>query len=104
MNLKRFLAVIATLCVLAAPAVAFAATATQDSSASGGTTATAAEARQAAHHRAFVRNVRLARIYANRTGRHLPGNYVRVAKLRPLGELRRSNARLRYRLNHLRAQ
>ena len=47
MNLKRFLAVIAALCVLAAPAVAFAATATQDSNA-GGTKATAQEARQAA--------------------------------------------------------
>jgi hypothetical protein len=103
MNLKRFLAVIAALCVLAAPAVAFAATAAQDSSA-GGTSATAQEARQAAHHRAYLRNVRLARTYARRTGRHLPARYARVAKLRPMGELRRSNARLRYRLNHLRAQ
>ena len=103
MHLKRFLAVIAALCVLAAPAVAFAATATQDSSA-GGTTATAQEARQAAHHRAYLRNVRLARIYTHRTGRHLPARYARLAKVRPLGELRRSNARLRYRINHLRAQ
>ena len=103
MNLKRFLAAIATLCVLAAPAVAFAATATQDSNA-GGTTATAQEARQAAHHRAYLRNVRLARIYARRTGRHLPARYARIAKLRQMGELRRSNARLRYRIDHLRAQ
>jgi hypothetical protein len=102
MSLKRFLAAVAALCVLAAPAVAFAATAAQDTS--GGTTATASEARQAAHHRAYVRNVRLARLYARRTGRHLPARYVRIAQVRPLGELRRSNARLRYRLNHLRAQ
>src|SRR3954466_5865334 len=103
MKLRRFLAVIAALCVLAAPAVAFAATATQDSNA-GGTTATAQEARQAAHPRAYLRNVRLARIYARRTGHRLPPRYVRIAKLRPMGELRRSNARLRYRINHLRAQ
>ena len=104
MNFKRFLAVIAALCLLAAPAVAFAATAAQDTAANGGANATAAQARQAAHHRAFVRNVRLARIYARRTGHRLPPRYARLAKVRPLGELRRSNARLRYRINHLRAQ
>ena len=104
MNLKRFLAVIAALCVLTAPAVAFAATATQDTAAKGGSSATAAQARQEAHHRAFLRNVRLARIYARRTGHRFPPRYVRIAKLRPMGELRRSNARLRYRLDHLRAQ
>src|SRR3954454_5454785 len=103
MHLKRFLAVIAALCVLAAPDVAFAATATQDSS-PGGTTATAQEARQAAHYRANLPNAPLARIYARRTGRHLPARYARLAKVRRLGELRRSNARLRYRINHLRAQ
>ena len=104
MSLKRFLAVIAALCVLTAPAVAFAATAAQDTGASGGTTATASDARQAAHHRAYLRNVRLARLLAHRTGQRLPAHYARVAKLRSLGELRRSNARLRHRLNHLRAQ
>src|SRR3954471_5396525 len=103
MNLKRFLAVTAALCVLAAPGVEVAGPAAQDASA-GGTTATAQEARQAAHHRAYLRNVRLARIYARRTGHRLPPRYVRTAKLRPMGELRRSNARLRYRINHLRAQ
>src|SRR3954451_11904834 len=103
MSLNRFLAVVAALCVLAAPAVALAATATTQT-ANGGTTATAAEARQAVHHRAYLRNVRLARAYARRTGRHLPARYARVAQYRQLEELRRSNARLRHRLNRLHAQ
>jgi hypothetical protein len=102
MNLKRFLAVLAALCVLAAPAVALAATAA-NSSATGGTTATAQEARQSAHHRAYVRNVRLARLLAHRTGRRLPAHYARVARFRQLAELRRSNARLRRDLDHMRA-
>ena len=101
MNLKRFLAAVAALCVLAAPAVALAATATQST---GGTTTNAQDARQAAHHRAYVRNVRLARILAHRRGRQLPTHYARVAKLRNLAELRRSNARLRHSIDHLRAQ
>src|SRR3954469_3908488 len=104
MKTKRVLAVVAALCVLTAPAVAFAATAAQDTEANGGATAAAAEARQAVHHRAYRRNVRLARLYARRTGRQLPTRYGRVAKLRPLDELRRSNVRLRRQIDRLRAQ
>ncbi len=99
MSLKRFLAAVCALCVLAAPAVALAATASQDTA----TASAATQARQAAHHKAYLRNVRLARILALRTDRHLPARYARVARLRPLGELQRSNARLRHRLDHLRA-
>jgi hypothetical protein len=102
MNLKRFLAVLAALCVLAAPAVALAASASQSNA--GGTSADVTAKRQAAHHRAYLRNVRLARILAHRTHRRLPGRYAPTARLRSLAELRRSNVRLRRSIDHLRSQ
>jgi hypothetical protein len=102
MTLKRFLAVLAALCVLAAPAVALAATAGQSNA--GGTSADVTATRQAAHHRAYLRNVRLARILAHRTHRRLPARYARTARVRNLAELRRSNVRLRHAIDHLRVQ
>ncbi len=103
MHLKRIPAVVAAIGVLTAPAVALAATA-------GQTTASTARqpapsARLVIHRKAVDRNVRLARILAGRTGRPFSaGTYEHHARTRPTGALKRSNSRLRAKLDRLRVR
>jgi hypothetical protein len=104
MKLKRFIAALAALCVLAAPA-AFAATATPPSRST--TTrpspqAEAAAAHQRAHHRAYLRHMQLARKAAWLQGRHLARGYYRVAKGARLAWLQRRNAALAREIRGLR--
>jgi hypothetical protein len=99
MKLKKILAAVAAVCVLAAPAMALAAAARTTQS--GGPSASAA--RIASHRRAVAHNLRLARLLAQRSGRPLPDRYARAARLRPTPALQRSNVRLRTRLDRLRA-
>lgn len=105
MSFKRFLAVLGALSVLTAPAVALAASAgstqTQTTTTTTPRASAAAKARAATHRKALARNVRLARIHAQRTGRSIGRRYATRARVRGLRELQRSNARLRASLDGL---
>ncbi|MFL5845495.1 MAG: transglycosylase family protein [Solirubrobacteraceae bacterium] len=106
MKLKRFIAALAALCVLAAPA-AFAATAANTGGAPAQQSEAEAKAAAVAHRqralrdRAATRNVRLARAIARHDGKRLAPIYARRAHARQLDDLRRSNARLRRQLRSL---
>jgi hypothetical protein len=108
MNLKRILAAVAAMCVLAAPAAIAATVASSaQSTTTGGAAApeakaAKADARRQAQSRAATRNVRLARQIAQLSGRHLARTYARRAQVKPLRILTRSNARLRRELRALR--
>lgn len=111
MKLKKSLAVLAALCVPTAPAVALTANAggtpaqsTTTKTAPSPVATKAAKARAAAKRQAVRRNVRLARIHAKRTGTTLSKGYASRAKARRTSELRRSNQRLRAKLDRLRAR
>jgi hypothetical protein len=107
MKFKRFIAAVAALCVLAAPA-ALAATVAS----SGGAPSTQSEAKASAaaykqrvlRQRAATRNVRLARLVARHRGERLRRHYARRASARPLEALQRSNYRLRLQLRSLRRE
>jgi hypothetical protein len=109
MQFKKTLATVAALSVPVAPAVAIAATAPDNSSTPAPkqepVASTAAVAHAAAHRKAAKRNVRLARIHAQRTGHHISTTrYAKQASTRPLKELQRSNQRLRLALDRLHRQ
>src|SRR4051812_25726787 len=98
MKFKRYLAAVAALCVLAAPA-AFAATATTTAQSNTTTTTTtpqakAAAAHRRAQHRASRRNVKLALLVARYHHSRLSPTYAKRASVKPLWVLRRSNQRL----------
>ena len=106
MKLKRFIAALAALCVLAAPA-AFAATATPPSRTTTTTTspqAQAAAAHQRAHHRAYLRHMKLARKAAWLAGQRLARGYYRKAKGAHLAWLQRRNRQLRREIRALRRE
>jgi Ni/Co efflux regulator RcnB len=104
MHLKRFLAALAAMCVLAAPA-ALAATATPTASQPTTTPspqARAAAAHQRAHHQAYKRHMKLARKAAWLSGRRLRQGYYRKAKVARLAWLNHRNAQLRREIRKLR--
>jgi hypothetical protein len=109
MKFQRFIAALAALCVMAAPA-AFAATAANTGGAPSQQSEAEAKASAAAHkermlrERAAARNVRLARLIARHQGKRLRRSYERRAHARPLGDLQRSNYRLRRELRSLRKE
>lgn len=108
MHRNRYLAALAVVCVLVAPAVGLAAArdpgpALPAPTIGPGPTWTESAARLLAHHAAVQRNVRLAARLARRHGRDLPAPYARRAALRPTPALRRSNRRLAAALARARA-
>ncbi|MEO6496202.1 MAG: transglycosylase family protein [Solirubrobacteraceae bacterium] len=109
MRFKRFIAALAALCILAAPA-ALAATvantggAPAEQNEAQAKASAAAARKQALRTLAARRNVRLARQIASRQGDRLDRGYARRAHARKLGELRRSNVRLRRELRSLRRE
>jgi hypothetical protein len=111
MKLKRYIAALAALLVLAAPA-ALAATAVTQSNSTGGASAHEAGAKSAAaqkrqkllRHRAATRNVRLASRIAGHRGKRLGRQYARRAHARPLRALQKSNYLLRRQLRSLRRE
>jgi len=118
MRFKRFIAALAALCVLAAPA-ALAATvantggapAQQQPEAESEAEASAAALRERAlrkraalRERAATRNVRLARLVAQKQGERLGRGYARRAHLREIDDLRRSTSRLKRELRSVRRE
>ncbi|MCW2967556.1 MAG: hypothetical protein JWM71_1328 [Solirubrobacteraceae bacterium] len=106
MKIKRSIAALSALCVLAAPA-AFAATATPPSQATKTTPspqAKAAAAHQQAHHRAYLRHMKLARRAARLQGRHLSRGYDRKARSARLDWLQHKNTELRREIAALRRE
>ena len=109
MKVKRFLAAVAALLVLAAPAFAATAVTAGDQAEAGRST----ESRAKAAHRVkqeFLRNlaaghnVQFARRIARLKGDRLPRNYARKAFLKPKWVLQRSNIRLGRELRALRRE
>lgn len=110
MNLKRSIAVLAALCVLAAPA-AFAATstpggATAPAQAAATTTTpkaqTAAAARhQRIHHRAYVRHMRLTHRLAHLRHTRVARGHAHKARFASLDWLQRKNAKLRIHIRRI---
>jgi len=114
MSFKRFIAALAALCVLAAPA-ALAATVANTGGApvpaeqsqpneAEARAAAAAEKRRVVRRLASRRNVRLARQVASLRGDRLGRVYARKAGVKPLRVLQRSNVRLRRELRSLRRE
>jgi hypothetical protein len=98
MKVKRFLAAIAALLVLSAPALAATAATSGGGDASRSTDTRAQSAHRVRHevlrNLAASHNVRLARKLARVQGEHLPRNYARKAFVKPKWVLQRSNIRL----------
>lgn len=114
MRFKRFIAALAALCVLAAPA-ALAATVAETGGAPApaeqpeptkaeARAAAAAEKRRALRQLAARRNVRLAKRVAALRGDRVRRAYARKAAVKPLRILQRSNVRLRRELRSLRRE
>jgi len=108
MKVKRFIAALVALCVLAAPA-AFAATVANTGGSPVQNHAQAKAAAVAARTQALRaiaarRNVFLARTLARRQGTALHRGYARRAHHRPLRALQRSNTHLRLALRALRRE
>jgi Ni/Co efflux regulator RcnB len=114
MSFKRFIAALAALCVLAAPAALAATVAntggapaeqTDAEQTDAETRASAAAVRKRAlRKRAATRNVRLARLVAQKQGERLGRGYARRAHLRELDDLRRSTSRLKRELRSMRRE
>lgn len=109
MRFKRYIAAMAALCVLAAPA-AFAATAANTGGAPApqahaeAKAAAAAVRTRALRTIAARRNIRLARLVAHHNGTRLAPAYARKARVKPLRILQRSNIRLSRELHALRRE